>query len=102
MFTAQDIANHLEKSDENVQKALMILWERQTSDEKLFSDTVYRNSHGFNKADAWELSFYAIQVEKGTDLERPQAFIVRRKLQKYCGQLAIVANERLAQRQGQM
>ena len=100
IFTKQDIKIWLQKSDEQLIKALIRLYEYQTESEKLSDTTVVKNGVGFNGTDALILSsmarFAIERIARGTKsaqaLSEKQIAIVRKKLPKYSGQLARIAN----------
>jgi hypothetical protein len=51
-FTRTQIDNLLNTSDRAVERAMIVLFERQTEDEKSSADTRHDNSRGFNCTDA--------------------------------------------------
>lgn len=78
-------------------RALMALYQNQTSDERSAGRTVYRNEIGFNGVDAGILTSLAEQLgERGT-LSQKQLAILHRTLPKYSGQLARMAVSRVTE-----
>jgi len=77
----------LYRSPEAVARALVILHERQTPDERASGDTRHRNAQGFNATDAGFGSSLARQVAGGRTLTRHQLVAARQMLGKYAGQL---------------
>lgn len=96
MYTKNDITKMLETSDTAVQRALIAIWERQTASEKASQNTHINNSVGFNGFDAGILSSFAEQLQTKGWLSTKQMVITRKRIMKYAGQLADIANEKLA------
>ena len=92
----------LEKSDVTVCRALLVLYDRQTSDEQQAQDTRHVNGRGFSAFDAELLSSFAVQYKQRGSLSPKQLEIARRKVLRYTGQLTEQANINAAraQRQG--
>jgi len=76
------------KSDEFLEQAIWIIYEYQTSDEKMHYITRRINSIGFNKLDAPDLSHYAILISKGMHLQGQALINARMRMIKYTKQLA--------------
>lgn len=65
--TKESIKELLAKSDKAVYRALIVLFERQTSDEQASESTTHKNGRGFSAFDAEFLSSLAKQVQsRGT------------------------------------
>lgn len=99
------IAANIEKGPwEWVVRGLEAIYERQTADEKEAEATSHHNGVGFNGIDAAILSSFAKQVKawkakpEGARYPRPlsekQLALARKKMKKYAGQLARIAEER--------
>ena len=69
------------------QRAIVKLWERQTADEQAAQNTGHNNGVGFNGTDAFILSSFAEQINKGRTLSPKQLAIAFRKLPKYSKQI---------------
>lgn len=81
-----------------VEKAILVLYDRQTSDEQATQETGHNNAQGFTSADARRMSFVAEFLKSGKHLTREKALgTYGRKLQKYAGQLARIAMAKQAQ-----
>ena len=102
MTTAWDvdaIRAKLAASDVMVERSLVRLFAWQTSDEQEQGVTSHTNGRGFNSVDAKFLSSLARQVSRsngyseGRKLSPKQLVWARKKLSKYAGQLASIANE---------
>jgi hypothetical protein len=102
MHTKESIASLLAKSDKAVYRGLVVLYQRQTADEKSSENTKHQNGVGFNATDAkfgtslakqvltWQ---EATQKKYPNPLSKGQIDAARRMIRKYAGQLANVANE---------
>lgn len=86
----------LEVNNDQLGKALLALYQRQTDAEKETHNTNEANGIGFNGVDAPFLSSCAEGVKKYGRLTDKQATSVRKALKKYIGQLVDIANEREA------
>lgn len=75
-----------------VEKAILVLYDRQTSDEQAGGETRHDNAQGFTSADAKRMSFVAEFLKSGKHLTREKALgTYGHRLQKYAGQLARIA-----------
>lgn len=80
-----------------VERAILVLFERQTQDEQVGSLTSHLNNVGFNSADARRMSFVAKFLQNGKHLTRDKALgVYGPRLQKYAKQLAKIAIEKKA------
>lgn len=97
-WTEQMIKECIDKSDENVCKAVVTIYRRQTRDERNSYSTHETNGVGFNKFDAEILTSFAKQIIFNKDvgrrylLSRKQIEIARKRIKKYAKQLAKIAN----------
>ena len=104
MYSKESIAALLVNNDKAVYRALIVLFERQTADERDAGETNHLNGMGFNGRDAGFGTSLAKQVLKWQDgltnyptpLSMAQMSAARKLLRKYAGQLAKVANEKAA------
>lgn len=107
IHTVESIREMLSESNAAVERALIVLYERQTADEKTAETTKYTNGIGFNAADAEILSSFAAQVQRkhgqydnylkrnrvyGDCLSPKQMAIARRKVVRYAKQITEAAN----------
>lgn len=90
----QYIVNLLEKNDNAVLRALVVLYDRQTTEEQVTKTTKDSNGRGFNARDAGILSSFAKQHLSGFRLTPKQMFYARKYLKKYAGQLLMVAEQK--------
>lgn len=94
VWTRGEIENKLSTNPVWVERAILALYARQTSDEQVSVETRHTNRKGFNKPDAKRMSFVANFLINGGHLTKEKALgVYAGKLKKYSGQLAKIANE---------
>lgn len=98
-WTRDKIRELLVKSSTMVERSLLILYARQTKDERVAENTTHHNCMGFSACDAKILSSFARQIKtnkygypEGRRLSLKQLYIARKCLKKYANQLAMFAN----------
>lgn len=89
----EEIRANLETDDRWLYRGIKAIYERQTADEQETSSTNCENGVGFNGADAEFMSSIAQQVIHLNFLTPKQKEIARKKMLKYAGQLARIANK---------
>jgi hypothetical protein len=102
-WTKERILEGIEQNDAWVWRGVEAIYERQTADEQNEGQTRYRNNIGFNGVDAEILTSFAIQIRRWKEgrssyrkpLSPKQTKLARRKIRKYAGQLARIANGEL-------
>ena len=104
-FTKKEIIeklrNQLGKNLNSALKALQIIYEFQTEDEKESESTCYENGMGFTGLDAPLLTSFASQVNRGRSLSEKQTSILFKMMPKYAGQIFINAvNNGIYQKNG--
>jgi len=82
-----DIRLSLLSNDRAVDRAMVILYQRQTVDERSTSSTKHTNGVGFNAADASLGTYYARWVMKGRRLSGQHLIKAREMALRYTGQL---------------
>lgn len=87
MLTKDAIANLLRTNDRAVDRAMVVLHERQTRDEQASSVTKHTNNRGFSAAHARLGSYYARWVMKGRRLTGRHLERAREIALHYTGQL---------------
>lgn len=97
-WNKEDIWTILRTNDDQLGRALVALYNRQTEDEQQTSNTSERNGQGFNGVDAPFLSSLAEQYIRKGRLTEKQADAARKAIKKYIGQLTEIANERAAEK----
>ena len=91
-WTKEAILDKLDNSEEMVKRSLLRLYAEQTIDEQAVGYTKESNGYGFNGVDAEFMSSVAkFLTEKGY-LSPKQVSWTRKKMHKYAGQLANLAN----------
>lgn len=102
--TNESIKQLLATSNAAVERGLVVLLSRQTSDEVASQNTKHRNGRGFSAFDAEILTSFATQIERklargvklGECLSEKQMVIARKRVPSYAGQLAEEANAKAA------
>ena len=94
VWTKETLWAILEVNDNQLAKALVALYNRQTEDEQETKETRERNGVGFNGVDGQFLSSIAEGFKKYGRLTDRQVVAVRKSLKKYCGQLVDIANSK--------
>jgi hypothetical protein len=88
------IQANLTRNNAWIERALIVLHDRQTDDEKYVQHTRHDNQKGFNKPDATTLSTLAEIVKAGCPLTTDQYAEAAIRLRKYTKQLARIAQEK--------
>ena len=86
-WTVDSVKMLLATNNAAVERAMVVLFERQTSDEKATSDTRHTNSRGFSVAHASKGSYYARWVLSGRHLSGHHLDRARNIAMKYTRQL---------------
>lgn len=81
------VKNQLATNPAWATRAIVKLWQRQTADEQITQSTGQDNGVGFNGTDAFILSSFAEQINKGRTLSPKQLAIAFKKLPKYSRQI---------------
>jgi len=92
----EEIVALLERNPKAVARALVVIYEFQTEDEKATASTSHANGMGFSGGDAEFGTSLAEKVLKGWSLSEKQLNAGRRMVKKYWRQL-VVASEIKAQ-----
>jgi len=79
-------------SDRWLYRAIIALYQRQTTEEQARRTTNVWNGRGYNFADAYILSSFAERLLNGCQLSAQQREVARDKLPKYSRQLTNIAN----------
>lgn len=93
MYTKQMIAERIDKNQEWFERAILAIYDRQTSDEKMEQETKHSNNRGFNKPDGYKLAYYAKWIRSGKHLSGWHLNNAKVKMHKYVGQLTRIANK---------
>lgn len=79
MYTKEEIQHNLEFNPKWTERALVVLYQRQTEDEKRSGSTIVENKMGFNGSDSRYLTYCAKWVLGNNPLNE--------KHQKKCGKM---------------
>lgn len=96
MWTKQGILELLDRSDKAVERAILAIYRRQTTDEQNSATTKIRNGVGFSGAHATIGSYYARWLLSGNVLTGKHLVRARGIAKRYVGQLVEEANSRQA------
>lgn len=91
-WTKEEIKNLLDTNPAFVGRAIVKIYERQTSEEQSNGATIKNNGVGFNGLDASLLTDFAKFFKHAGFLTPKQLAIGRNKIKKYAGQLVEIAN----------
>jgi len=94
-WTKETILDKLDNSEEMVRRSLLRLYAEQTADEQAVGATTEHNGFGFNGVDAEFMSSVAKFLTDKGYLSPKQVAWTRKKIRKYAGQLATLANSEL-------
>ena len=94
-WTKEEIKDLLGRNAKAVTNGVLAIYRNQTRDEQCTQSTNHNNGIGFSGADAGILSSFAEQLLRGQNLSEKQMVIARKKIMKYAGQLARMANGEL-------
>ena len=81
-----------------VERGIVALFERQTNDEQIVENSRHDNDRGFNKPDSKIMSQWAKEIISGQHLKDSELKLARKRLMKYAGQLAKIANYKYYQK----
>lgn len=96
-WTKERIWQGIENSQTWLEKAILTLYDRQTDLEKSIDCTYAENGIGFNGIDANYFSYLAKWIQSGRHLSGEHLARAKKRIKKYCGQLARIANEKQTQ-----
>lgn len=78
MWNKESVQTLLLTNDRAVERALVVIYNRQTEEEKIASNTLEDNKKGFTAYDAEFLSQLALVVLSGRRLSKKQLFVIRK------------------------
>jgi hypothetical protein len=93
-FTLEIVRENLSTSAGWVERALVVLLSRQTSDEQVTKTTSHKNGRGFGAFDAELLSSFGEQVQAGRHLSQKQLAIAFKRVPRYARQILEEIEER--------
>lgn len=89
----EEIHHMIETDDKWLYRGLLAIYDKQTEDEKAHDLTHHENSVGFNGPDSNIMSRFAKSLKKYGHLYAQDKAECRKRLLKYCKQLAKIANK---------
>jgi len=92
-WTKEEIRENIEWSDKWLYRAMKAIYDRQTQEEKSIEATVKANGVGFTGADARIMTYLTKWVIDKGALNEKWKEVARKKMLKYSGQLARIANK---------
>ena len=93
-YKKEFIKDKIANDDKWLVRGLLAIYAGQTEDEKVSEATLEDNGIGFNGVDAEILTRFAEWYEEKGWLSGKQLALTRKKMLKYAGQLAKIANEK--------
>lgn len=91
-YTAEFIREKMDTDDKWLVRGLIAIYKKQTAQEKAIRETREKNGVGFNGVDGQIMSSIAEFYMNRQYITPKQTVVVRRKMRKYAGQLARIAN----------
>lgn len=91
-WTKEAIKTNMQASDKWLFRGLLAIYSNQTHEEQVGGFTAEDNGIGFNGVDAEILTSFALQLNSRGFLTPRQIEMARKKMLKYAGQLAKIAN----------
>lgn len=95
MWQVETIRENILTNDRWTIRGLMAIYNYQTEQEKDAQETLVFNNVGFNGADGKLMSSMAEFYKRNNYLTEKQIALVRRRLEKYAGQLTKIANKNI-------
>lgn len=92
LWKASEIRMKIDADQRWLERAILAIYKRQTTDEKRDEDAKHLNAMGFSASDAHYLSYCAKWLLKGNHLTRHHIDKARERMRKYVKQLVLVAN----------
>lgn len=92
------LKNLIKTNDRALFKAIMLIYDMQTNEEKRTGSSVEENKAGFSKVDAYEMGKIARKIKNGENLTKGELAKSRNKMQKYWKQLMTISKQRLEER----
>lgn len=95
-WTTEEIRSKMETDQSWLERGIVAIWKRQTRSEQDMYATVSYNNVGFTAADASYLTYAANWINSGKHLSGKHVEKSRKRMVKYAGQLAKIANGMIA------
>lgn len=94
----QYLQNLVKTNDRALYKAIVLIYDSQTEEEKVKEESVEDNYVGFTKVDAKELGDIAKKIKAGQQLTDGELAKSRNKMVKYWKQLMVISKRQMAER----
>lgn len=89
------LQNLLKTNDKALYRAIVLIADYQTPEEKATGSTLDHNGVGFGTVDAEFLTSMALRIKSGVGLTPKQLAICRNKMPKYWRQLMIISKQKM-------
>lgn len=94
MYTKEQILDKVQTDQKWLERAIIAIYDRQTTDEKATEDTIYHNKKGFKSCHAKRGSYYAKWILSGKHLTDYHVEKAKKMIKPYIGQLLKVIKEK--------
>lgn len=81
----------VKSNDKALLRAIVLVYDNQTTEEKNKGESIEDNCVGFSKVDAYEMGKIAQKIKRGEELTKGELAKSRNKMQKYWKQLMIIS-----------
>lgn len=95
------LKNLVKTNDRALIKAIELIYDLQTAEEKNTGKSIEDNKIGFSKIDAYELGNIAKKIKRGQSLTEAEVAKSRNKMQKYWKQLMIISKKQMQEKEDQ-
>lgn len=99
-YESNEIKELLLKNNSVLMKSILMLYDKQTEDEKYLEKSNERNNVGFNRFDAPILSKYALIIKRTGGMMINDLYDARSRIIKYTNQITNIVNEKIAKEEG--
>ena len=92
------LKNLVKTNDRALFKAIILIYDMQTNEEKSTGSSVEENKAGFSKVDAYEMGVIAKKIKRDDHLTKGEIAKSRNKMPKYWKQLMIISKRNMQER----
>ena len=89
------LKNLVKTNDRALFKAIILIYDMQTNEEKSTGSSVEENNAGFSKVDAYEMGIVAKKIKRGDPLTKGEIAKSKTKMPKYWKQLMIISKRNM-------
>lgn len=93
-YTKEQVKFNIAADQKWLERAIQVIYLRQTIDERRTKETKHVNGIGFNSADAKYLSYLAQWLNEGKFLSGKHLVKARKMMPKYAGQILEIINDK--------